>query len=89
MRVNPAAVANLNAGADHAIWSDLHVAAQLGAGIDYRCWMNPAHPRGAYASSTSIAEISAWATNFPSTVASPCIFQNEPRRFRQVSSIRS
>ena len=90
VRMNSTPFADPHAGADDAIRTDLNIAVDLGARIDNRRWVHSAHfTKRSQANSTSIAEISACATRLPSTVATPCIFQNEPRRFKQVSSMRN
>lgn len=85
---------DLNARSDNGIRPDFYVAIQFRLRAYLRGSVYLAHalfteaPR-TYAIAISMAEISAWATILPSTVAIPCIRQNEPRRFTHVSSIRS
>src|SRR4030095_11243605 len=68
VRVNSTAFADPHAGADDAIRTDLDITVDLGARIDNRRWVHPAHfTKRSQANSTSIAEISACATRLPST----------------------
>ena len=87
-------LADLNSRSDDRVRPHLDLGIQFGAAIDDGGGMN--FPHGStnnavnfYSLSISMAEISACATNLPSTVATPSIFQNVPRRFIQVISRRN